>query len=300
MELVCRASRAADFARLATVWMTEARSELFPDEPLAAEPAASGPAENAPDAPWGPPDGLHAQLLLQPGPRASRTKSPRYSPRNFRRVLSSLADDPPFRMYLLLHPLDSRGHPVDDEKAVSIEFHRLPEDPQWVRFAVSAPASLVPWPDSADLQRRWVECFARWAVRLDAVHGHLTDDAGTVFGTALERVLNLWLEQTVPASGETLRSYSWVTLCSADIAERLGGPRVLRASGAFHEVRELPGGRLLLQATPRLEQYTGPAPAKVLRALAPALPRGRTDSEYLLPGARLVPDVDAADFTPGS
>jgi len=299
LELNCRTDRAEDFARSATAWLTEARAELFPEYEagLAAEPAAKGPDERNPDAPWGPPYGVAAQLLVQRAPRGVNMRQWRYTRRNWQRFLSTLSTSPPYKCLLLLIPLDKRGLPVEREYAVSVEFYRLPEAPEWSRFAVSAPAELVPWPDSEQVQQRWLDFAATWSVRLDAAYGHVTDDATTTFGTALERMLSVYPDETVPHSHETLRGYAWGTVCSPEVAARLGGPKALRATGAFHEVNELPGGRLLLRATPLLEQYTGDAPALVLRALAPALPHGRTRREYLPSWMRLAPDGDAADYS---
>jgi hypothetical protein len=300
LELDCRTGgRAEDFARPATAWLTEARAELFPEyEPgLAAEPAAPGPDEEDADAPWGPPHGVSAQLLIQRSPRGANMRQTRYTRRTWQRLLSSLGTpSAPYKCVLLMHPLDARGHPVEPEHAVSVEFRRLPDAPEWTRFAASAPAPLVPWRDSEAVQQRWLDLLGAWAVRLNASYGHVTDDADTAYGTALERMLSLAPQETVPHSHETLRGYAWATLCSPDVAARLGGSEALRASGAFHEVTELPGGRLLFRATPRLEQYTGDAPARVLRALAPALPPGRTRREYLHSWMRLAPDGDAADY----
>lgn len=301
LELDCRtADRAEDFARSATAWLTEARAELFPEyEPgLAAEPAAPGPDEGNPDAPWGPSHGVSAHLLIQRNPRGANMRRTRYTRRTWQRLLSSLAtSSAPYKCVLLMYPLDARGHPVEPEHAVSVEFHRLSDAPEWTRFAASAPAALVPWRGSDAIQQRWIEALNAWSVRLNATYGHATDDADTAYGTALERMLSLTPDETVPHSGETLRGYAWATLCSPDVAVRLGGSKALRASGAFHEVTELPGDRLLLRAAVRLEQYTGEAPARVLRALAPALPPGRTSREYLHSWMRLVPDGDAADYS---
>nr|WSY55133.1 hypothetical protein OG999_36705 [Streptomyces sp. NBC_00886] len=221
----------------------------------------------------------------------------RYTKRTWQRLLSTLATSPPYACILLLHLLDARGLPVEPEHAVTVEFYRLPDAPEWSRFAVSAPAVLVPWQGSEPVQQRWLDSAATWAVRLDAAYGHITDDATTTFGTALEQMLSFDPDETVPHSHETLRGYAWGTVCSPDVAARLGGPEALRASGAFHEVTELAGGQLLLRATLRLEQYTGDAPARVLRALAPVLPHGRTAREYLPSWMRLAPDGDAADYS---
>jgi hypothetical protein len=82
----------------------------------------------------------------------------RYTRRTWRRLLSSLATpSAPYKCVLLMHLLNARGHPVTPEHAVFVEFHRLPKAPEWTRFAVSAPAELVPWPGSDSIQA-WRPC----------------------------------------------------------------------------------------------------------------------------------------------
>lgn len=60
--------------------------------------------------------------------------------------------------------------------------------------------------------------------------------------------------------------------------------RALAASGAFGEVRELPGGQVLLRATPLLEQCEGAAVQRVFHALVPVLLSGRVTQESVLVG----------------
>ncbi len=305
MEIDCPAASADAPARAAVGWLTEARDALFPGlgPALATDPPAPGPDENNPRAAWGPANGVCAQLLVQ---RSARTppRQSRFSPRRWRTLLASLdATDkaPPVRVSLLLHPLDPRGLPVDEEHALTVEYVWLAgggeagESGGWLRCLATAPESLLRQPDANDTQRRWLDALATWADRLDAAYAHLTDDADLEYGTALERVLHRWPEDTVPDSGRLLRGYSWTTVCSPDVAQQVGGADQLRASGAFRAVTELAAGRVLLQATERLEDYGPGSAARVLRALAPALPEGRTDAEYVYPWMRLVPDGDAAD-----
>ncbi|MFJ3225379.1 hypothetical protein ACIPJS_18780 [Streptomyces sp. NPDC086783] len=71
-----------------------------------------------------------------------------------------------------------------------------------------------------------------------------------------------------------LRGYSWITGVPGELAARLGRAPRLTASGAFHAVRELRGGGLLLQATRTLAGYDDGAVRRVFRALAPVLPPG--------------------------
>jgi hypothetical protein len=87
---------------------------------------------------------------------------------------------------------------------------------------------------------------------------HITDDAYT-YATALERAVTGgdYDPPLVPRCHEVLRGYSWVTICAAELAVRLGGAGALAASGAFDEVTELPGGQVFLRATPTLDEYQG-------------------------------------------
>lgn len=71
-----------------------------------------------------------------------------------------------------------------------------------------------------------------------------------------------------------LRGYSWVTGVPGELAARLGGVQRLAGSGAFHTVRELRCGGMLLQATETLAGYDDRAMRGVFRALAPVLPPG--------------------------
>jgi hypothetical protein len=100
-----------------------------------------------------------------------------------------------------------------------------------------------------------------------------------------------------PRCRAVLRGYSRVTICAAELAIRLGGASALAASGAFDEVRELPGGRVHLRATAAVEDLEGAAVRRAFEALAPVLLPGRPDPERLsgMP-ARLVRDCDAGDF----
>jgi hypothetical protein len=204
----------------------------------------------------------------------------------------------PFNIRLFMSPLDAAGRLIDASKAVSAAVTRDHDDPRWVRFTMKAPASLVAWRRrSAQTQERWMAFLEGWAGRLDACYGHLTDDADDS-GTALEMATQ-WLgidPPTVPRCREVLRGYSWVTICAPELAGRLGGVPALTASGAFRQVRELPGGQVLPRATPKLEQYRGAAVERVFRALAPVLLPGRADPERAPVGARLVVGADAVRY----
>jgi hypothetical protein len=171
--------------------------------------------------------------------------------------------------------------------------------PEWVRFEASVPEDIVAWRGSADVQRRWVSFVRDWAARVETCYGHITDDADSL-GTALEHATGRYSWDTVPRCRQALRGYSWVTVCPAGLAARLGGAAGLAGAGAFCEVTEVAGGSVFLQATPTLEEYDQAAMRRVFEVLAPVLLTGRVS----VPEGggwigRVVTGVDAADYQEG-
>lgn len=204
----------------------------------------------------------------------------------------------PFDVAFTMMPLDAAGRLADSRATVSAVVSRDHDDPRWVRFMMEAPTELASWDRSDSTQEEWISFLESWTPKLDACYGHLTDDASDTYGTALEMTTQtLGIDpSTVSRCHEVLRGYSWVTICAPELAQRLGGVLALTASGAFYQVRELPGGQVLLRATQLLEQYQGSAVERVFRVLAPVLLPGRADPEHAPVGARLVTGVDAADY----
>jgi hypothetical protein len=299
-ELVAQPGSRADFARLARDWLTGARRVLFPDidrrlgrgGTFAAEP----PADD--DAPWGPPGGAWARLRVQQQPHTLGGTVMPYSARMWRRMLDGLERSYPFHVSLELMPLGPDGRPVSPGPGAVIAVHRSTTHPRWARFEAEAPPDLAGWRGSAPVQLAWAGFLKEQAMAAGAHYGHVTDDAN-IHATALERaILGVAAEPpAVPHCREVLRGYSWVTVCAAELAARLGGGAALAASGCFDEVSVLPGGQVFLRATPALEDYDGPAVQRVFGALAPVLLPGRPDPaavEGTL--ARIVMDADAAEL----
>ncbi|WP_405987000.1 hypothetical protein [Streptomyces sp. NBC_00872] len=116
--------------------------------------------------------------------------------------------------------------------------------------------------------------------RVDHLNFHDTTD--------LEAVLRRTQRKSLRESRTMLRGYSWVTGVPAELATRLGGAQALEATGAFHAVRELRGGGLLLQASDTLAGYDEQRTYAVFRALAPVLPPGMPDRHPARPDPRVV------------
>ncbi len=298
-ELVAQPESRAGFARLARDWLTGARRVLFADidrrlgrgGTFAAEP----PADD--DAPWGPPGGAWARLRVQQQPHTLGGTVMPYSARMWRRVLDGLERAYPFHVGLDMMPLGP-ARPVSAGPEAVIAVHRSTTHPRWVRFEAEAPPDLIKWRGSPSVQLAWAGFVKEQAVAADAHYGHVTDDAN-IHATALERaILGLAAEPPgVVHCREVLRGYSWVTICAAQLAARLGGGAALAASGCFDEVSVLPGGQVFLRATPALEDFDGPAVRRVFGALAPVLLPGRPDPAAVagLP-VRLVLDADAGEL----
>jgi hypothetical protein len=319
-ELVLQPGSRGEFARLARAWLTEARARLFPElDRILAGPSigpsigpatgatgaagvrpSGGPGGEPPeddDAPWGPPGGVWARLVVRQQPQAIGGVSVPYSPRIWRQTLGSLERNHPFQVRLEMMPLDAAGRPLDAGPPAVLSAQRSQFDPRWARFEAEAPDRLTGWADSPGWPRSWAGFVQEQAAATGAQYGHVSDDA-TSHGTALERaVLGVTAEPPdIPRVRVLLRGYSWVTIVAAPLAGRLGGAAALAASGAFAEVRGLPGGQVFLRATPDLAEYEGAAIRRVFGVLAPVLRPGRPDPEAVSGGrVRLVLDMDAAD-----
>jgi hypothetical protein len=301
-ELVLQPGSRGSFARLARSWLTEGRARLFPefDRILATAGPSRGRDGEPPeddDAPWGPPGGVWARLVVRQQPQAIGGVSALFSQRAWRRTLDRLERDHPFLVRLEMMPLDPAGRPVTAGPPAGLAIQRSQFDPHWARFEAEAPDRLTGWADSPGWPRAWAGFVQAQAAATGAQYGHVSDDA-TSHGTALERaVLGVTAEPPdIPRVRVLLRGYSWVTIMAAPLAGRLGGVAALTASGAFAEVSALPGGQVFLRATPDLAEYEGPAIRRVFRVLAPVLRPGRPDPEAVAGGrVRLVLDTDAAD-----
>jgi hypothetical protein len=285
------------FARHARSWLSEARTGLFPElsQRLPGTAILRWLTDDR-NAAIGPPGATYAVInVCREASPFRGTSTVLYSPRAWQHLLATMASVYPFDVRFMMMPLDEAGRLVDSRAAVVAAVSRDQADPRWVRFVMRAPKDLISWGRSK-VQEEWIQFAESWAGQLDACYGHLSDDADDA-GSVLEMATQtLGIDPpTVPRCREVLRGYSWVTVCAPELAQRLGGVPALTASGAFHQVRELPGGQILLRATPRLEQYKGAAVERVFRTLAPVLLTGRTARDRAPVLARLVLAADAAD-----
>jgi hypothetical protein len=281
------------YLELARAWVEGALSEALPEcaEALRSGQRLNLDANSDVSVPRGEPNALWAGLITRSTPQGRKRVSV-FTEKSWDKFLAGLAKEP-YRAELEMCALDDKGFPTQAMARVGVE--HVQDNPDWLQFEVVATDSLCRWRGVPQLQTDWVSFVRRQAELQKCTFGNIAND-NVGERTALEENLLADPAETVPESREVLRGYSWVTICSDEIADRLGGARSLRTSGAFSEVIELSHRGLLLRTTPTFDEYDDAAIGKTFRALAPVLIPGRTEPVQGFEYWNLVYDVDAADF----
>jgi Protein of unknown function (DUF3396) len=185
----------------------------------------------------------------------------------------------PWRAHLWFGRLDERGH--RSGALLWLEMRHDEESSGWVRLSGYPLENdfLDPQTGPAE-QQRWREALYSFADGLNPGYGHIAyAEEGA---TALERGFDprqyppewRYPHFTVNDCRRYLRGYSWLTIVSQELAQRLGGVDGLRATGAFCEVRQLSRGGVWLQTTPDYRDFTDEALARAFHAVAPVLRPG--------------------------
>jgi hypothetical protein len=173
---------------------------------------------------------------------------------------------------------------------LSIDFSQLdPRDdlsarPFYVEIHVGWVAE-PPWDRFADV-------VAAVDAIVDVGYAEMGPGGGASANSNLSQVLPWQTRPRWDTGRQVLRGYNWLTVCPAELVDRLGGVATLSASGAFYRVVALDHGGACLQATPTLQGYDLPAARRVFQAVRPVLPAGVPDLRRAW-GAILV-DEDAA------
>jgi hypothetical protein len=258
-------------------WFTVAAERLAGEfrSGLPAEGLSSKGLRDPAGGPFGPVGSRWCSLLVI-GQRERRlSKSLRaWSPKNWERFLAQ-SPEVSVEMSAKFSTLNRFGHAGQPSLTISAYRPRPPEARQWLRldvtYVVGALGTTPPIPD--ELPERWREFLFTQAERWPPVFGFLADDViGAGTRTPLEAMLATFPDETLPLADSQVRGYSWVTVTSAGVLQRLGGVEAVRAGGAFADASVLPSGGAVLQATPRLSEYEGDAVRRVFEALGPVLP----------------------------
>jgi hypothetical protein len=210
-------------------WFTVAVERLAGE--FVAELPAAGLSSKVLRDPAGGPFGLEGSRwcsLLVIGQRERRlSKSLRaWSPKNWQWSLAQAADVS-VEMSAKFSTLNGFGHAGTPSLTISAYRLRPPEGRQWLRldatYVVGRLGETPPIPD--EVPEAWREFLLAQAERLPPpVFGFLADDAieaGT--RTPLEARRTTFPVDTLPLADSQVRGYSWVTVTSAGVLQRLGG-----------------------------------------------------------------------------
>ncbi|GAB3938497.1 hypothetical protein GCM10029976_053070 [Kribbella albertanoniae] len=253
-----------------------AATEAFASEFVREFPPGGLPSAGLRDragGPFGPVGSRWCSLLiLEQRNRKVGTSLRPWTPKNWSRFLS-LSPSLSIEMSAKFSTLNDFGHA--GQPSLTLSAYRLRTAPQWLNLSaryVVGDRRTPPIPD--ETAEVWSAFLRAEAEKWPPVFGYLADDS---FGagstrTPLEAMSARFPEQTLPLADSEVRGYSWVTVTSSGVLERLGGIDGLRGSGAFHDITALPSGGAVLQATSRLAQYEGDAVRQVFEALGPVLP----------------------------
>lgn len=253
-----------------------AATEAFAGEFVREFPAGGLPSAGLRDragGPFGPVGSRWCSLLiLEKRNRKVATSLRPWTPKNWARFLSfgSNLSIEMSAKFSTLNEFGHAGHP-----SLTVSAHRLQVAPRWLNLSatyVVGDRRTSPIPE--DVVQAWGAFVRAEVKKAPPVFGYLADDS---FGagatrTPLEARIARFPDQTLPLADSELRGYSWITVTSPGVLERLGGAEAIRRGGAFHDVMVLPSGGALLQATPSIGQYEGDAVRAVFEALGPALP----------------------------
>lgn len=285
------------FAEAAREWLEHASRVLGADlwERLNRSLPLVEPAEW--DDPHGEPHGVWGSVTVLPrrGQQGATGHHP-YSPESFEWMLTELPNRP-LSASFQLRQLDEAGVPYEGSGQLAVAVRVEEDRPEWVQLSAgSSLHSTEHDPMRSEVSQRWAGVLREMAERVDPSFGHLCDDAPpdrTALDTVIPRGGRI---RSMTLGRELLRGYSWVTVCPAELAQRLGGAPALAATGAFAVVHQLPHGGVWLQATPDFASYDEWAVRKVFKALAPVLPAGKPQRDPFDDRPRRLVWEDAADY----
>jgi hypothetical protein len=231
--------------------------------------------------PYGRPGELWGSLWLTRQLKSGRRLTGKvWSPKNWAGFLRDL-ESFPLDAKISLTLLGPDGYP--GSTWITIGARRDEDAAGWVALMVDRSSETF----MRD-QPTWKDFILRQTTKGPVcMFGYIADDS-VAHRTLLESALGIFQDETFPTLDYALRGYSWITLCSAGVAERLGGAQAVRDTGAFHEVSVMRGGGLLLQATEDIRDYHGERIVSVFNALRSVLPEEMPTRFISEMGLRLV------------
>lgn len=219
----------------------------------------------------GPPGGGYATLTVVFRPWRGKLKVKSYSERNWAWLVGELAGRP-VEAAAEVDQLDEDGR-HGDGGGVELRVQTADDEPDWVQLTGHGISRLDGDPTEAEFLGRWISVLTEATAFAEPTFA-VIGESPSIGRTRLDVALGRSAEESIARAREVLRGFSWLTLCPAGLANKLGGPDALRGTGAFAKVTALPGGAVVLQATDSIVDY-GPAETyRVYWALARVLPKG--------------------------
>ncbi|HVQ91500.1 MAG TPA: hypothetical protein VMU51_10735 [Mycobacteriales bacterium] len=262
----------AQFERVAAWWLGAVRS-LAPrlwqrqeDSPRLPLVERGG---QVPEARLGPPGAAWADVSVIRRPWAtSGFRFRTYSARNWAWLLDELRDRP-VNASAAVKRLDDEGR--NGGGGIRLQVQTADDEPDQVQVTGGGASDLDGGQYDEGFIGRWIALIEEVAGMAEPTFAVLGEEP-SVGCTRLDLALRRTATESIGQAREVLRGFSWLTLCPAGLADKLGGPQKLKASGAFTTVTGLPHGAVLLQATDSLLDYGPHETHRVYYALRRVLP----------------------------
>lgn len=202
-----------------------------------------------PESPLGPPGGLVASITSR-STAARQTRTEAYVPQMLNSSAMANRDIGYIDMEVI--KLGDRGFRSD---ALSLGANRFRGSGQTEYVQLLSWFTESEFTDSAERIERRLAYIRGFADRFGVIFGHISYCEDSLAATAWERAINAIPFEDIERCAEFARGFSWLTLLSESLMERLGGIRRLVDSGAFLEVSPLDGGGVWLKAASTWREF---------------------------------------------
>jgi hypothetical protein len=264
----------SQFERVATHWLGAVRTlvpHLWQRQEQTPTPPAVEHGGWTPEDQIGPPNGAYATVSVVFRTWQSKVATHAYSDRSWSWLLGELAGRP-LAATVHLDELDEAGRSA--ETGLTLRVQTEDDVPDQVQLTGGGKQHDPDGcPSDPGYVGRLVTLIEEVATLTEPTFA-IVGESPTIGRTRVDVALGRSAQESIGQAREVLRGFSWLTLCPAGLADKLGGPDALRRTGAFAKVTALPDGAVLLQATDSIFDY-GPHEAyRVYSVLAPVLPPG--------------------------
>ena len=269
MQVNIDARTCAEVGKAVRDWFTGCFEMLggdLRDAVLAAAPfPQSAVTTRKPEEPYGEPGAPWAHFIMGKTTRSGtvRRRATAFSVDSYDAFLQDATDLPSSATFLAV-TLDEHGY-IHGLPFLQIDLYRSETEPDWLFLTAEFPRSLLAAGNAELRVAAWLQSFAE---RYAPPYGGI-DAQFDIYRTKREDDLGLIPDDTVLTSQEKLRGCGWMTICTGQIVDSIGGADELGKSGFFYVVRQLGHGGYLLQVTERLADYDAARANRAAQILEP-------------------------------